>query len=142
MGIEDAQNHAVRPQFPGNHNVASPGLKLFQAVRKSPPPGRIITCSPAEILDRINSITPALGVTPPSSKLLHSSNAARSAPLRGDRRNHRVDATFNQDLFAHIHPAPSIGRRSRRQTLGDLASPGPSRVPRTQNATDFLPGAA
>jgi hypothetical protein len=73
MGIEDAQNHAVRPQFPGNHNIASPGLKLFQAVRKSPSPGRIITCSPAKILDRINSITPALGVTPPSSKLLHSS---------------------------------------------------------------------
>src|ERR1700722_2557951 len=33
MGIEDAQNHAVRPQFLGKHNVASRGLKLFQAVK-------------------------------------------------------------------------------------------------------------
>src|ERR1700729_1199404 len=80
MGIEDALNHAVRPQVLGNHNVASHGIKLLHAVRKSPPPGRIVTRSPAELLDRINSITPALAETPLSSKLLHSSTPLAPRP--------------------------------------------------------------
>jgi hypothetical protein len=68
--------------------------------------------------------------------------APRSAPLPGDRRNHRVDATFNQDLFAPIHPAPSIGRRSRRQGLVTWLALLPVEYPRAQNATDYLPRAA
>ena len=33
------RNHAVRPPFLGNHNVASRGLKLFQAIKTIAAPG-------------------------------------------------------------------------------------------------------